>query len=153
MAPQDAESDRKANGGKPLNRHPTKARTTLMIPIDELFTDNLTDEVGQLVLNLRFAAAGKARESARRELIETAAEREYISFLGHYKRYHVNLLGESGIYRVPDNKRGHLQVFRGKLIRIACWKRSHHSDRHLVAGVVDEDQIALRLKGVFSYLR
>lgn len=68
-----------------------------MIPIDELFTDKLTDEVGRLVMNLRTGVPGRSRESSRRELLEVAESRGYIRFLGHYTRYHLIRLGDSCI--------------------------------------------------------
>ena len=44
----------------------------------------------------------------------------YIRFWGHYRRYNVETVGESYLYKVPGNKRGNLKPFRGNTIRIVC---------------------------------
>jgi len=112
-----------------------------MIPIEDTLPDKLTDDVGRLLVALRHTSPGRAREEARRALVETAEGKGYLFFVGHYLRYHLTQVGNTYLYRLPESKRGRLKAFRGGLIRISCWHSGRHSIRHLMAGPVDDDQI------------
>jgi hypothetical protein len=111
-----------------------------MIDETSRIPDSLSDEIGQALGELRAAAAGKALEIAREALVELGHDAEYIFFEGNCNRYGLHRIGESYLYKVPENKRGHLSVFRGKLVRLACWHRGGQYNRRLMAGIVDESQ-------------
>lgn len=121
-----------------------------MIPSDEVLPDKCSDEVGLLLEKVKAAPVGRAREEARRELVEAAVACGYILVSGHYQRHHVSTVGASCLYRVPDTKQGHLRRWRGRVVRIACWGSGSHSDRKVMVGPVDEDQIEVRIKGLFG---
>lgn len=112
-----------------------------MIKLDEMIPDNLSDDVGRLLTKLHSGLSGKPREEARAALIELAQSKGYLLFVGDYYSFHINKVGESCLYRVPADKRGHLKPFRSALVRIACWRSGKNSDRHLMVGRVDESQI------------
>lgn len=110
-----------------------------MIHEHEIIPDNRLDKIGLLLARLQRAETGTVREEARIELRKVATESGYIFFVGHYNRYKLNCVGDSYLYQVPKNKRGHLAPFRGMLIRIACWSRGTQFDRNLFAGPVSGD--------------
>lgn len=111
-----------------------------MIDNNARIPDSLSDGVGQAISELQTAAAGKALEIVREALVQLAHDAEYIFFEGNCNRYGLHRLGESYLYQVPETKRGNLSVFRGKLVRIACWHRGGQYNRRLMAGIVDESQ-------------
>lgn len=83
--------------------------------------DPLNDDVGQLLKKLQSRLSwGKEQESTRTALVSLLKSKRYIFFFGHYQRYGLARVGQSCIYDVPERKRGHLSVFAGKRIRIAC---------------------------------
>jgi hypothetical protein len=108
-----------------------------MMQEQDIYLDHRLDKIGALLAKLQRAAAGTAREEARSELCKAAIEDGYEFFVGNFMRYQLNQIGDSYLYQVPDTKRGHLAPFRGKLIRIACWKRGTQFDRHLMAGLIN----------------
>lgn len=114
-----------------------------MIDRTQVIPDRLSDEIGKLIQRLTLAAPGHAREAARKELLDSATAAGYITFVGHHRRYQSPCMGSSFLFRVPNNRRGHLRTFRGRLIRICCWHRGGQFDRKLMAGVADDSQIAL----------
>jgi|GEM_PF-4171887 len=113
-----------------------------MIDREHIIRDSLTDEIGLLLKRLEKASPGRDREGVRQKLVDAASEMGYVFFVGHYRRYNLNCIGDSYLYRVPDNKRGNLKTFRGKLVRVSCWHRGGQFDRKLMAGIVGEDQVA-----------
>ena len=113
-----------------------------MIDPEHIIQDKLTDEIGLLLKGLEIASPGKDREGVRQKLVDAASSLGYVFFVGHYRRYNLNCIGDSYLYRVPDSKRGHLKTFRGKLVRVSCWHRGGQFDRKLMAGIVGEDQVA-----------
>ena len=99
----------------------------LMIP------DDLKDEVGILLSQVR---AEKGWKKQKRELMARVAElmlsQGAIGFIGHPTRYFLERNGQSYLYDVPSNRRGHLAVFRGRRVRIVC-VGSGKFDRTLLA--------------------
>jgi len=116
-----------------------------MIDPKHIIQDKLTDEIGVLLVTLREASPGQNRERAREALKEVATSLGYAFFVGNSNRYSLHRLGESYLYFVPNNKRGNLQAYRGKLVRICCWHAGDRFDKNLMAGVVEEDQVAKEL--------
>ena len=72
--------------------------------------------------------------SLKETLIENLKSRGYVKFLGHYKRYKAQRIGESYCYQVPATKRGHLQKFRNRLIRVVCIGSGSYTMREFMAG-------------------
>ncbi len=62
----------------------------------------------------------KAKRDIFKRLIELLEKNEHIFFRGHPDKYHLSVIGSSYFYNVPLNRRGHLSVYRGKLIRLVC---------------------------------
>jgi hypothetical protein len=61
--------------------------------------------------------------------------KNYIGFAGHPNRYHLSVVGESCLYQIPTNRRGHLSVFRGKLVRLVCVYSGSYANRYYMAGL------------------
>jgi hypothetical protein len=77
----------------------------------------------------------KEKHEKRANLITLLADENYISFIGHVDKYHLSCVGESCLYYVPPNRRGHLKLFRGQKIRIVCvW--SGRYERLYMAGKI-----------------
>ena len=60
------------------------------------------------------------QERLRQQLIKSLESKNYIGFSGHPNRYHLGVVGESCLYLIPTNRRGHLSIFRGQLVRLVC---------------------------------
>ena len=67
--------------------------------------------------------------------IQVLNAKKYMSFEGHPSKYHLYTIGESCLYLIPDNRRGHLKVFRGKKVRLVCVESGRFT-RTLMAGLV-----------------
>jgi len=76
------------------------------------------------------------QEVLRLQLIESLTKKNYISFAGHPSRYNLGVVGQSCLYQIPNNRRGHLSVFRGKLVRVVCVRSGTHTNRYYMAGLV-----------------
>jgi hypothetical protein len=96
--------------------------------------DPLSDQIGKLIEKIRAIPNWtKEKNGLRQSLISLLEKNRYISFCGHVDKYHISCVGESCLYDVPTNRRGHLKVFRGKRIRLVCiW--SGRYDRLYMAG-------------------
>ena len=83
--------------------------------------DDHQDEVGELVKAIKQIPTGTNEKRALvAELQSLAANHGYVTFSAGNHRWHVGKVGESYLYRVPENKLGHLSQFRGKLVRVVC---------------------------------
>lgn len=79
---------------------------------------------------------GRREETLRQRLVSHQKSLGYIHLVGHLVRYHLALAGESCLYGVPSNRRGMLQVLRGRRIRVVCIQSGRYA-RGLTAGAVD----------------
>ncbi len=96
--------------------------------------DSLKDDIGQSIIKLQSISKWtEQKHLARKNLISMLEKHDYISFSGHVDKYHLSCVGESCIYDVPNNRRGHLKIFRGHRIRLVC-VRSGRFDRLYMAG-------------------
>lgn len=104
-------------------------------PIDKI-TDPVNGGIGQSIMKIQSITKWtKEKHLARINLISLLENNNYISFCGHLDKYHLSCVGESCLYDVPFNRRGHLKVFRGMRIRLVCvW--SGRYDRRYMAGMV-----------------
>ncbi len=108
-----------------------------MFHAEEKLPDPLRGDIGELIGQLIARTTWGQREQAlRAQLVDRLAKHGYVSLVGHPSRYHLMLVGESCLYEVPPNRRGKLNVFRGRRIRIVC-VTSGRFDRGLMAGAVD----------------
>ena len=108
-----------------------------MIRKNDIVADPKDDYAGAL---LRRYERGKTRRR-RAELagivkaLRLVLQRSgYIEFRGHHDAYHLDHVGDSYLYHVPENKRGYLKVFRGKVVRIVCVGNHKLYTKELMAG-------------------
>jgi hypothetical protein len=109
-----------------------------MFDIEELIPDTLKDDVSILIaqLNDRKNWNDESKEKLAK-LIKLLEKKGYIFFSGSPYRYHLYQVGNSYIYDIPLNRRGHLSIFRGKKVRIVCVSSGRYS-RTLAAGLIGE---------------
>ncbi len=92
-----------------------------MFDFKDKIDDPKTDDIG-LLLNqiLEIPTYTKTKKELHKNLIETLEKRGYVTFPGHTSRYHLSRIGESCLYNVSANRKGYLEKFRGKQIRMIC---------------------------------
>ncbi len=106
-----------------------------MFTHDKKITDPLTDAIGEKIKEIqKISRWTKEKHILRSALISHLEKNHYIEFRGHVDKYHLSLVGDSCLYQVPENRRGHLKVFRGKQIRLVC-VGSGRLDRAYMAGI------------------
>jgi hypothetical protein len=107
-----------------------------MFRLIDKINDPLNGFVGQHIKKIQSISKWtKEKHLARMNLISFLEKNNYISFSGHLDKYHLSCVGESCLYDVPSNRRGHLKVFRGKRIRLVCvW--SGRYERLYMAGIL-----------------
>ena len=92
-----------------------------MISESAILHDDYEDEVFSLLKELNNVGANSNKGKAlKAEINSVLNKKKYISFPGHYTRYHLTRIGTSYLHDVPLYKRGYLSDFRGKRIRIIC---------------------------------
>lgn len=92
-----------------------------MFDIKDQIIDPCSDEAGQLMVEMgKIPTWTKAKRALHTKLISLLKINKHTCFIGHVDKYHLSIVGESCLYNVPDNRRGHLSIFRGKLIRLVC---------------------------------
>ena len=107
-----------------------------MINENEMIDDPRTDKVGKLIKELSTQPKwNKEKISLKEKLISEMEKEKYQTFWGHSKRYHLYEIGSGYLYKVPENKRGNLKVFRGQLVRIVCIGQNRF-DRVFMVGKV-----------------
>jgi hypothetical protein len=114
------------------------------------FPDNLTDEIGVLLREMRSLPTWTAQKyEVFAEFESLARKKGYLHFTADVRDYRLSGSGNSCLYQVPLNQRGALSVFAGKFIRVVCGGKSNrYSGRHYYAkpvskrswGVVPTDQ-------------
>lgn len=110
---------------------------TPTISESDMLPDILTDDLGKVLRRMRAMPRWNSEKMALAvEMRKLIKKHKYKTFGGHYARYRISQVGESCLYRVPNNKRGNLAAFRGKLIRLLCYYSGSHTDRAYAAGVV-----------------
>lgn len=106
-----------------------------MFTKEDMIEDLCTDEAGRLMNAMhKIPTWTKAKGAIYNSLVEVLETNKHIYFRGHFDKYHLSVIGTSCFYNVPDNRRGHLNVFRGKLIRLVCVSTGQY-DRGYIASV------------------
>ena len=107
-----------------------------MFEIEEQIPDTVKDSISILIekLNDRKNWNDETKEKLA-NLLKLLKKQGYIFFSGSPYRYHLHQIGNSCLYDIPMNRRGHLSVFRGKRIRIVCVSSGRYR-RTLAAGFI-----------------
>jgi len=83
--------------------------------------DPKSDQIGLVLKEIQaIPTFTKAKRAVLAKLIELLKQSGYKSFIGKASRYGFGPIGASYLYRVPEDKRGHLEPYRGKLVRLVC---------------------------------
>ena len=107
-----------------------------MFDITDKIRDNIKDEAWPYLLRLNKRISWNDESKEHLEKLKIFLKnKEYISFFGHPKRYHLTRIGDSCLYDVPTFRKGVLTKFRGKRIRVICVSSGRYQ-RLLMAGVV-----------------
>ena len=110
-----------------------------MIQWPGTIADPLSDEIGGLIRKLReYAIWTKEKREAFAQLRAKLDKSGYKQFDGHPNRYGLGPLGDSYLLDVPDNRRGFLSAYRGRLVRLVVVSQSRF-DRGLMVGVFNRD--------------
>ena len=93
-----------------------------VIPEGDLWPDPKNDPIGKILLELSGVGGVTTIRaiSLRKELSRLMEIEEYYSFSSTASKYLLSSVGESAIYAVPKDKKGHLKRFRGKIVRLVC---------------------------------
>ena len=90
------------------------------------FPDNLSDEIGVLLREMRSLPTWTARKyELFAELQRLAGRKAYLRFTVDSRDYRLSGSGNSCLYQVPLNQRGALSQFAGKFIRVVCGGRTN----------------------------
>lgn len=110
-----------------------------MISEETILPDTHTDEALHLIKALSVLGGFTAeKRQAQSELQKILKKQGYISFLSTYRRYLVSTVGASYLYDVPLYKKGNLESFKGKRVRVVCVASGPHTERTYMAGVVGD---------------
>jgi hypothetical protein len=103
---------------------------------DDVIEDPSNDDIGQLMNVIRqMPTWTKVKQGLFDDLVELLKKKKYIQFEGDFREYHLTRVGESCLFNVPINRRGHLSIFRGKTIRLVCVSSGKYAARSLMAAI------------------
>ena len=107
------------------------------IPTVAIIPDDVDDPIGKLCKKL-FECQRNTLEfkDYKKSLIEALKHHKAIFFEGDDRLYQIGATGQSILYNVPENKKGHLKSLRGKFIRIICIGSGFRRQRKLAAHVL-----------------
>jgi hypothetical protein len=90
------------------------------------FPDNLSDEIGALLREMRSLPTWTAQKyEVFAEFESLARKKGYLRFTADVRDYRLSGSGNSCLYQVPLNQRGALSQFAGKFIRVVCGGRTN----------------------------
>ena len=103
----------------------------------EIIKDNIDDAVGKLCKVL-FECKRNTSEfkTLKKSLLAELKNNKASFFTGDDRAYQIGATGQSILYNVPENKKGHLKSLRGKFIRIICIGSGFRRERELAAHVL-----------------
>jgi hypothetical protein len=127
-----------------------------MILEDLMLDDDFQDDVYPLLQQLRNSTSwNKKTHETKESLRSLLKSKGYVSIVtSNPNRYHVNSIGSSYLYDVPLDKRGHLERFRGKRVRIVCTGSGKHTWREVMAGLVYDspaDKIVVKRERKYQF--
>lgn len=124
-----------------------------MFEIADKIKDNIKDEAWPYLVRLNKRTIWNDESKQHLEELKIFLKnKNYISFVGHPKRYHLTQIGDSCLYDVPTYRKGALTEFRGKRIRVVCVSSGRY-DRLLMAGAVGATpKNKIRIKEKVSYV-
>ena len=108
-----------------------------MFSLDETIPENFNDEIGSLLKQIiQIKTNTKIRQELVSNVVYIGKKQKYIFFVGYTHRYFIGRIGQSFIYNVPKNKKGNLEKFKGKTIRVICIGSGIRVIRAYMAGVI-----------------
>ena len=127
-----------------------------MILEDLMLDDDFQDDIYPLLQHLRNSTSwNKKTHEIKESLRSLLKSKGYVSIVtSNPNRYHVNSIGSSYLYDVPLDKRGHLERFRGKRVRIVCTGSGKHTWREVMAGLVYDspaDKIVVKRERKYQF--
>ena len=125
-----------------------------MFEITDKINDNIKDEAWPYLVRLNKRTSWNDESKEHLEKLKIFLKnKNYITFVGHPKRYHLTRIGDSCLYDVPTFRKGALTEFRGKRIRVVCVSSGRY-DRLLMAGAVGatpENKIIIKEKNSYVF--
>jgi len=114
------------------------------IPSEDARLDDINDLIAAKLRRFCRARAGRdgwtgELEQERAELEQICKHNGYQSLWVDARDYLVHRVGQSLLYDVPIDKRGHLAPFAGKRVRVACLRNGKYR-QHVWIGAVGEAQ-------------
>jgi hypothetical protein len=83
--------------------------------------DPKADQIGLVIKELQsIQTFTRAKRDVLERLLELLKISGYKMFNGKAARYGFGPIGASYLYQVPEDKRGHLEPYRGRLVRLVC---------------------------------
>jgi hypothetical protein len=83
--------------------------------------DNIPDEVGKMLRELSAIPTWtNKKHQIAASLIKLLKTKKYFFFSGNKRTYGMGSTGEHFLYRVPDNQKGNLSLYKNKRVRIIC---------------------------------
>ena len=112
-----------------------------MIAKESMLEDRFSDDVLEAIKLLNAEPKWNSKKhNFKTKLIELLKSEGYIDFtVTNVKQYRISRVGQSYLYDVPLNRRGHLSVFRGKRVRIVCTGSGRHSFRKFMVNAIPDD--------------
>tara|TARA_A100001015_G_scaffold194834_1_gene217228 strand:+ start:1487 stop:1813 length:327 start_codon:yes stop_codon:yes gene_type:complete len=108
-----------------------------MFSLDETIPENFNDEIGSLLKQItQIKTNTKIRQEFISDVVNIGKKQKYIFFVGYTHRYFIGRIGQSFIYKVPENKKGTIEKFKGKIIRVICIGSGERWVRRYMAGVI-----------------
>ena len=96
--------------------------------------DPKVDQIGLVIKELQaIPTFTRAKRDVLERLLELLKHSGYKMFNGKAARYGFGPIGASYLYQVPEDKRGHLEPYRGRLVRLVC-VGSGIFDRNIMVG-------------------
>jgi hypothetical protein len=104
--------------------------------------NDLHDKDCQLIKSLYTCSTNtKEQQWTKKHVIESLKKKGYITYIGDSRAFGgLSTIGMSVLYKVPLDKRGNLQQFRGRTIRICCIGSGDHAQREYIAGPIKQIQ-------------
>jgi hypothetical protein len=92
-----------------------------MFQIEQQLPDDTYDLIGAALSKFQRMTSWNNEKKKRLVDLQRLLERHgYVSFFGHYSRYHLQRIGEACQYDVPKTRQGHLKRYRGERVRLVC---------------------------------